>query len=364
MAITETYVDPSIAGDSGAGTTGDPYGDVQYALDTITRNATDGDRINVKAGTDEILGAALTLATYGTPSVSAPLIFQGYTTSQGDGGIGGIDGNSTYSMITPTSLDYVGFIDMHLHNSGTSVDIVTLDNGCFVVNCEIDGGNQGANLDNSLIANCYVHNCDNTGIDCNGMVLNNYLANGVSDFSIAIRVNANGSVIGNIISVDGSTKGIVTNNDDTKILNNSIYSNAGTGTGIEIQSSGDRAMIANNIVEGFSSVGGVGISIASKSLFCGYNAFYNNTTDFSKSGELYIDETANDQSLGASAFANAGTGDFTVGTSVKALAWLTANYPGLSVRSYTDMGALQREEAGGGGGGLLNNPGLTGGIRG
>ena len=36
MAITEVYVDPSIAGDSGVGTIGDPYGDLEYAIEQET----------------------------------------------------------------------------------------------------------------------------------------------------------------------------------------------------------------------------------------------------------------------------------------------------------------------------------------
>ena len=91
---SETYVDPSIAGASGAGTVGDPYGDLQHALDTMTRDATNGDRINIKAGTDEILAGVIDLTTYGTPSSAAHLVFQGYTSAAGDGGIGGIDANA------------------------------------------------------------------------------------------------------------------------------------------------------------------------------------------------------------------------------------------------------------------------------
>ena len=91
MAITNYYVDPAINANSGTGTLGDPFGDLQYALNTITRNATDGDRINIKAGTAEVMAAAISLTTYGTPAQAAPLIFQGYTSAQGDGGIGEIN---------------------------------------------------------------------------------------------------------------------------------------------------------------------------------------------------------------------------------------------------------------------------------
>ena len=55
MAITEVYVDPAINGNSGTGTLVDPYGDLQYALDTKARDSTNGDRFNIKAGTAEVL---------------------------------------------------------------------------------------------------------------------------------------------------------------------------------------------------------------------------------------------------------------------------------------------------------------------
>ena len=43
---TELYVDPSIAADSGAGTIGDPYGDLEYCIEQETFDLTNGTRIN------------------------------------------------------------------------------------------------------------------------------------------------------------------------------------------------------------------------------------------------------------------------------------------------------------------------------
>ena len=73
-----------------AGTALLPFHTVQGALDLTTRNATDGDRINVKAGTADTLNATLSYTTYGTPVSGAILIIQGYTSTAGDGGIGEI----------------------------------------------------------------------------------------------------------------------------------------------------------------------------------------------------------------------------------------------------------------------------------
>lgn len=115
MAITEYYVDPAINANSGTGTIGDPFGDLQYGLNTVTRNATDGDRFNIKAGTAEVMAAAIDLTTYGTPTQAAPLIFQGYTSAQGDGGIGEINnGGANVSVISSTTLTFIHWIDLKL----------------------------------------------------------------------------------------------------------------------------------------------------------------------------------------------------------------------------------------------------------
>ena len=123
-APTEIYVDPSIAADSGAGTIGDPYGDLQYALNTATQDGTSGNRFNIKAGTYEVVASALTYTgTYGNPSGSAPLIFQGYTSAAGDGGLGQIDFSAGSHLFCAVDA-YVRFVDLEFKNStGTFLDL-------------------------------------------------------------------------------------------------------------------------------------------------------------------------------------------------------------------------------------------------
>jgi hypothetical protein len=362
MALTETYVDPSIAGNSGTGTVGDPYGDLQYALNTMTRDGTNGDRINIKAGTDEILTAALSLATYGTPTEAAQLLFQGYTSAADDGGIGGISGAASYTIISPSTLDFIGFVDLHLHNCGLGNDIIFLDNNITIINCELDLGNYAIDVDNScVIIGNHIHNCDNIGIDVAGgsLVAFNYLENATNDFTTAINCQFQSFICFNILDIDGSTDGIAAG-DGSHIMNNSVYSSSGTGSGIYISGTKQNVSVLNNIIEGFSGVGGQGVEALSGSIIStiGYNAFYNNTTNKTLSGIILSDLTAQDQALGSSPFTDAANDDFTVDTSVKALAYLTANFPNLSVRSYLDIGALQRPEAG-----LVVHPSLTGGMR-
>ena len=352
--------------DNHTGAVGLPWATVQHALDFTTRDAADGDRFNVKAGTDDVLAAALDFTTYGVPTQAAPWICHGYTAAVGDGGIGGINGGgANISIVGGDILDYLAFFYMHLHNTGTE-DVLSLDNNIAVVACEIDNTTGfGLDLDNNpYVCNCYVHNCGNEGIHVggSGLVLDCTLANGANKFTTAIYLSGTLSkALGNVIAIDAGSVGIRASNDTEIVIGNSIYSAAGIGTGILVDAAAQLVALFNNIVEGFSGVGGEGITTTAGSTLApyGFNAFYNNTTQLTQGGVALIDFTANDiNPLASSAFIDAANGDFRVKPSVQALGYPTANYPGLAVRSYLDMGALQRMSQ------MFTHPGMAGGSRG
>lgn len=329
--------------DQHTGAVGLPWATVQHALDFTTRDAVNGDRFNVKAGTDDVLAAALSFATYGTPTLVAPWICQGYTAAAGDGGIGGISGGGNFSIVGGAALDYLGFIDMHLHNSGAAA-VIDIDDSCTLIGCEVDNtSGAGILVDfDGVVINCYVHNCGGYGVDARegSVVAFNTLENGANDFSYAIY-GSGAAIFFNVIDIDGTTRGIYGWGSST-ICFNSIYSNAGTEDGIFNSGANNSGVILGNIVEGFSGVGGVGINFAEARVY-GYSAFYNNTANLSK-GDTILDLSANDQALTASPFIDAANDDFRVNSSVRGLAYLMDNYPSLSVRSYLDIGALQRAE--------------------
>jgi len=316
MALTEVYVDPSIAGDSGAGSSGDPYGDLEYALEQVTRDTSNGDRFNVKAGTDEVLEFALDIVTdYGTPTEAAPLVFQGYTTAAGDGGIGGISGGGSVAIVDLTTLDYVAFIDLHLHNTG-SAQIVDLDFNCSLIRCEIDNSTgTGKNIElawYAVIMGCHIHNHAGDTSFLAGIAAFNYFENGANDFTTALFCNGVGVAFRNIVKIDGASDGISAG-EHAVVTQNSIFSNAGTGSGLVVQHATRPLLISNNLVEGFSGAGGKGVeTVGNETRVVVYtaNSVYDNTTEYEAIDDYVLAEWASNETLSASPFTDAVNGDF------------------------------------------------------
>lgn len=318
------YVDPSLGSDTGDGTVGTPWGRasgsvVQYALDTgITRDATHGDQINVKAGTDDTLGAAISTATYGAATEAAPLIIRGYTTAANDGGIGGISGAATYAIIS-TSED-VSFIDMHLHNCAANTIVAwTAEANGMLLNCELDTTTTiAADLGASVyVKNCNIHTFGTFGIDISGSgcrVVDNY----ISDAAATAGINVDSTyaeVRNNIITIAGATDGITLDAcDAANVVGNSILSAAGTGKGIERITNRFGATVINNLVEGFSGAGGTGIDLGSHTenvrIYAG-NVVSDCTTKYSVGSADFIADEGDNEDAGTSAlFAKSGSDTF------------------------------------------------------
>ena len=204
MAVSQVYVDPSIAGDSGAGTIGDPYGDLQYALNQHTQTA-GGDQFNIKAGTAEMLAAALTFATYGTPTRNQPIIFRGYTTAANDGGIGVINGGGNYSIYVAGGNSFSQWVDLRLTNVGNR-QLIDIGGFALMYHCEVDtGSNYGVNVSNySRVLNCYIHDVA-YGIavqTSSTLVMYNYIKN-CATYGIWLLVESF-KAINNIVECNGS----------------------------------------------------------------------------------------------------------------------------------------------------------------
>lgn len=368
----EYYVDPSIAADSGTGTSGDPFGDLQYALNNITRDTTNGDRINIKAGTSELLTAVISYATYGNPDANSPLIFQGYTSSAGDGGQGVVSCNGGAYAAFPSKA-YVKFKDLRITNSTTT--LITLSTGGLLEDCEIDttttsgGGISLAGV--STIRACNIHDIPGIVITTSASgvnILNNYIVHTGTGSNLRCidSVMGNARITRNIIVCSGAAVGVYLRSATNLVEYNSILSSSGTGSGIETTAAGDELDIIGNLIEGFSGSGGCGIETAGNSRIRLYtnNAFYNNATH--ESIALLTDILQNlgdNESLGATPFAKSGSNTFANRFTYFAPADTgnvqNGGYPS-GIR--LDKGATQHADPAGGGGAsqLINSGALVG----
>jgi len=333
---------------------------IQYALDSVTRDNANGDRFNIKAGAADVLTAALNLTIYdnssGLPTATAPIYFEGYTSAQGDGGIGVIDGNGTYAMINDSNLDYVHIKDIKVQDCGSATGI-TLDNNCSCFNVEVtDTTGGGIRVESGgHVIGCYVHNVGGTPLFARGggsiIAFCNVCQDGRT-FTTAIDMEQTGGVVCfNRVELDSSASasdGIMVQSASA-VFNNSIYSNAGTGNGIMDDGTGRWQLTwFNNIIEGFSGTGGVGINTSTGSNLLGYgaNILENNATDESLSGDTGFSLQDNDTPA-SSPYTSASTSDMSLVSGQKAGA-----YPGLlkgsGDTSFLDQGGIQREEPTGG----------------
>lgn len=355
-----------------------PWRSLQGAFDLCTRNATDGNQVNLLAGTAQVNAAALDLTTFiagGALAAAGPLIVRGYTAAANDGGVGEIDCGGA-AMWAATSYDFIVLVDLEIHTFGDN-NGVTLDFGCQVIDCEVHKGASTPSgkwlvyLVNDYCAaiGCHIHDggTTSTGIYASGdgpLAMGNYVANCTTGISGG---NADGfSITGNIVLItEAAGKGITIGGAASFwITGNAVYNTAaGTAEGISMGNSGGRyaGVCINNIAVGWSGVGGIGIGSDTAGIYAymvGYNAFYNNTANFSISDTVFIDLTANDVTLAADPFTSAANGDFSLTaagkTALRGLGWPAAY---LGAHANTDghitIGAVQYGEAEAGGGGML-----------
>ena len=354
MAITHLYVDPSIAGNSGTGTIGDPYGDLQYALDTQVRDAVNGDQFNIKAGTSEF--GAITLLTYGTPTYGAPLVLRGYTATANDGGIAVLDGGG--AAIINEAKDWIHLIDTRFTNGGANTLVTTRHYG-LVEHCQFDTatGYQFLHIQRqSMVLGCYFVGspgarglfCDSASVrDCYFKIDSGVMA--ISTFNVARPFSAFGNII---LLTHASGQGIYCDDGYNTIAHNIIYkSTAGAAAkhGIYDSANVDSMEAWNNIIVGFTGAGSLGIKSLVKPYLVGYNAFYNCTANESYSSDPVLD-SGGDVALGADPFVNAANGDFSLTAAAKT-ALRGVGWPGayLGAHANTDghitIGPIQYGEA-------------------
>lgn len=218
----------------------------------------------------------------------------------------------------------------------------TIIAGCYFANLASDAITLGGY---AVIRHCRISTCAGHGITnsaSNVIVLGNTIDNNTGD---GIRYTSTSSGTGLL---------------GMSIMGNTVYSNTSDGfeaTGTSTATGAFKGLnIVNNI---FAKNGGYGLNFSGASvdatfLHAGYTAILNNC--FGSGGTANTSGAANPASIDTDSqsvdpqFTDAGSGDFTIGTNLKALGYSTANFPGTTKRTYTDIGAYQREESGSGSG--------------
>jgi len=321
-ALTDIYVDPSLDSNTGAGTIGDPYGDLQWALNVVgRRDATHGNQINIKAGDAEVLTGALDFTEWGAPTAISPTVFRGYQTTKNDGLAKAIINGGGGQCVSSTT-GHLHFRDIEFRNGG-SATLVAMPLSSSLINCKISdtSGTGVACATNDLyIVGNEITDCD-VGIAVTGgraVCQSNYLkAGGIRNFTIAIRhaVGAFCVYERNIISVGTSGNGISLENSRSRLNGNSILAAGSTGSGVDFTAAtrGAEATIINNVVEGFSGEGGSGfnfLTATSVPLRYAGNAAYGNDEDYRNPGDIGIADDTDNEVLDDSPFAKSGADTF------------------------------------------------------
>jgi hypothetical protein len=368
-ALTETYVATTSGDDAtGDGSSGNPFQTVQHVLDNVTRDTTNGDKIFVSG--EDVLSASLDFTTWGSPTLTAKTVLRNWV--GGPDGAGGLDGNNGNFALW--NKNHVSAIGLNLHNTGTEkIVIVDGDGRNYFQDCVFFDNSNGWALDNNGGANhggvfgCSFSNCGGVALHAN--VFGSWFFEGPTNtFSNGMAIRAaesNRTIWGNIITLKASSAndGIQCfgGNANIIIAHNSILSSSGTGKGIYFDTNGS-VVVFNNLIEGFSGTGGIGISLndwttTMDNWAVANNAVFNCATAYDLDSDTVF--TDDNESLGSTPFAKSGSNTFANRFVYFAPLDVDNVWGGAYPGGNLDKGAVQHVSSGGG----LNYPrSMSGGL--
>lgn len=347
MPIVDYFVSPANGSDvSGDGSLANPWKTRQHAVNTLTWNPNGGVQLNIQAGAADVMTESFTVPF--TPVFEAPFITRGYTAAANDGGIGSFDGDGQYAVhdVSLTYASYCVYRDLKLGNCSPSWLVLYLGLQCSIYNCEIYGAGSGVQCGaGGVVDGNYFHDCTTFLLRCDTAVDNLLDArNGNPAYALLANVIADG----NRILVGGSTLGIYAGT--IPVRNNAIYSAGGDGTGISGLTGSSFSEVVNNIIEGFSGVGGIGIADSSNHTIAllSANRVYNCATAYSLPNTPYFDD-GNNLTLTASPFTDPANGDLSLNNDPHGGALCrAASYPrgfqGGPRTQWADCGAIQHAD--------------------
>jgi hypothetical protein len=281
VTVYNFYIDSS-AGTGGDGTSGDPWGSIQEAIDEATVGSYSVGIFNCKGS--ETWSSALDFSSWGG---SSGMMLRGMSSTAGDGGryTIDIDGNSWPNA----AKNYWVWCDLNLTNSGSDSGFYNWGAAysVFWMNCKFSDWNVGSgnavlspNEYSARIMNCEFTDIDGDAVGKNSATVDScfFSNSGTREIETACQAKV---LINSVFSLDGASNGWVQERE-AYCAHNSFFSNGGTGTGVECEKG--RNTVHSCLFAGWSGTGGIGLKLRSY----GYemravaykNSAYNCTTNY------------------------------------------------------------------------------------
>lgn len=305
----------------------------------------------IKNGTYSF-GAVSVGTAVGTTAL--PILFEGYQTTRGDNPT---IANSPTIACGANSFSILQryWILKNLSFTGTGTTLLTIVDGCQVINCKsnnssgtvdrdaVTTSNSIATINKVLYFGCEAVSTAGDAIAIGGtsqnMVIGCYIHNSKNGF---LATTGEKNIIQDCIFDTFSSNAVTTGNmNGLTLIGNTFYgAETPAGTGVSLGDSFN-VIFLNNIIYGFTT--GVTFSSQLDSSFFDYNNYFNNTT-----ARTNVMTGDHDTAL-APGFTDAVNADFRVGANMKATAF-PGTFPGAgaSCIGYLDQGAVQRVEPTGG----------------
>lgn len=344
--MTTYYVDAVVGSDSNAGTaegSGNAWQTIQKAANTISS----GDKVWVKASADYT--EQVTLAT----SMTELTVFEGYSSTVGDGGQAVIEASNSRSFcVQAGGKNHYCFKNFIMQGATSkTLDMNATGGVCqywVFVNCifqpDTGSGTKAGNLMRSayfVFYECIFRNFSSDGISFYdspntfvGCVFSNNGRHGISPDSGTTTVYAT-----KCIFAGNASNGIKTVRGSANFC-----TFADNGNGVEATTIAD---VSGCVISGHNGVSAFG----TKKCRTFNSFFYDNTTDQADIGVGFVGADIRNTTLSTDPFTDSASGDYTILSNSSAYqgASFVAGYT-----DYQDAGALQHQDPAGGGGSTVH----------
>ena len=330
------------------------------AISTHTAVATEvvaGNDVHVKSGT---YAETLTLSVSG--GNGTPIRWFGYNATRGDNPTGTdrpfIDGSGLTNCLVIGTVG--GNVFRNLRFANATANNVTISSGSAnFIDCKSSAAGAGAGWlfsGTGYLALTQCESASNTGIGVSntgsgelrlaGCYIHDNTSNGVNSSSATTNTTITDSVIDTNAATGFTTAGTVT----FTLLRNTVYGQSGASSdGFAFTAASMRStqllgnIFASNGRYGVNRTGATVLSVISE-----YNCYNGNVTAATNNVTTGTTDVTTDPG-----FTDGPNGNFAVGANPKGIGFMSGAFPGGLSTGYSDIGAVQRQEAAGGSGGGL-----------